>query len=476
MEPGFAVTLDIPAEAVAGVVRQLGLQRRKGHFAAHAITWHDTAEWALARRGVALAAVRTGSAASWMLERLRPLAGEAAVLGQAVSPDLLGEDLPADTRPVGSFRGTLRQNDAAGGPIRLVTGLLDVGDTTRAVAHLSIGGVAAVGLGFDLATRWATNVAPSGLAAAALFLVGAPVPGPLLGAPVLHADLTVSAAMALVCGHLAGVIRHYAPLAAGRDGVEPVHQMRVAVRRLRSALKLFHDATACPEMADLATRLRELGRVLGPARDWDVFVDGLGAAVQAAFPGDAAVRRLLAAAVRRRSAGYDGLRAYLGSAAFRKLDILLACCAAGRPWDHGVDAGRQAILVGPLRDMAVRALTRRRRRLLGAGDDIGGLATPALHAIRLQAKRLRYAAELFAPLYGRRDARRFLRRLSALQEHLGHLNDGAVAAGLMAELEGTGRGFAAGVVSGFVAGRAGDARREIQGCWRKLVRATPFWS
>ena len=61
-----------------------------------------------------------------------------------------------------------------------------------------------------------------------------------------------------------------------------------------------------------------------------------------------------------------------------------------------------------------------------------------------------------------------------LQERLGHLNDGAVAAGLMAEL-GAARGYAGGVVRGFVAAQAAGARSRIGRSWRKFHRLDPFW-
>jgi hypothetical protein len=63
-----------------------------------------------------------------------------------------------------------------------------------------------------------------------------------------------------------------------------------------------------------------------------------------------------------------------------------------------------------------------------------------------------------------------------LQETLGHLNDGAVASALMAELGAAGgRSFAAGVVCGFVAARAGTVREDIGRVWKRLARADIFW-
>jgi CHAD domain-containing protein len=131
----------------------------------------------------------------------------------------------------------------------------------------------------------------------------------------------------------------------------------------------------------------------------------------------------------------------------------------------------------PPRDLtryAAKQLARRLKTVLAPGADIGDLPAAELHAIRLHGKRLRYAAEFFAPLFPGRHSRRFVRRLAALQERLGTLNDGAVAASLMAEI-GQERGYAGGVVRGLVAAGSQGARRRIGRSWKRLLKLEPFW-
>jgi CHAD domain-containing protein len=91
---------------------------------------------------------------------------------------------------------------------------------------------------------------------------------------------------------------------------------------------------------------------------------------------------------------------------------------------------------------------------------------------------MRYVAEVFAPLYPGKATRRFMRRLTRLQNRLGSLNDGAVADGLLAELGAGagGRAHAAGLVRGFLAARSGDARGRIARAWQRFHRLEPFWS
>jgi CHAD domain-containing protein len=106
------------------------------------------------------------------------------------------------------------------------------------------------------------------------------------------------------------------------------------------------------------------------------------------------------------------------------------------------------------------------------------LDIPALHGVRLRAKRARYAAEMFATLYQGKAAHRFIRRLSGLQEHLGVLNDGAVATHLLQELGGpSGRhAYGAGVVAGFMAARAGKIRPRIILAFEKFRRQPAYWA
>lgn len=458
--------------------------------------WHDSKAGELAAQGLALIERRHGHATLWRLERLNadgnglwPCGTPAPALQEIADRSRL-DHLPSEpARAPVQFRGRLRELGCGNGPLAarltLMQGTLRAEPGERAVSRLALSGAppAVAGLALDLAQDFGAALAGTSLSAEACALAGQEPPPVPLGAPELPSGLSVGAAFAFVCAHLTRVILHYAPLAARREGIEPVHQMRVAVRRLRSAISLFRRAVACAELDAVQADLRVLADALGPARDWDVFISGTGAAVAAAFPHHAAIVRLTAAAARRREACYAELRRVLAGPEFRRLNILLTTLAAARPWEAGstgddAAAARQAdALAAELHDYAAHALTRRVRHLTEPGDTLAELPAETLHQIRLRAKRLRYAAEMLAPLYRRRGARRTIRRLAELQDRLGHLNDGNVAAALMAQLGHAGaRGFAAGVVCGFTAAGAGDARAKIDRCWQKFRRLQPFWT
>ena len=454
------------------------------------LNWHDSADFALAADGLALAERQQGRETSWRLERLRPEwsapgapASPRPVLAEAAELAALRAGLPAGLAPVAGFEGQSRLLRAPGGvALTLVSGTLRAGAATLPCCRVTLAGSAeaVATLARTLAGRLHLQVPPVSLAAEALHLAGHAPPPRRHAAPALPPDRPVSEAFALLVAQLATVVLQEAAHASPEEA-EPVHQMRVAVRRLRSAIGLFGRAVRCPELAACKAGLKALAGALGPARDWDVFVAGTARTVAANFPEDRAVHHLLDAAERRRQECYAALQHHLASAEFRRLGIALAVLAAVRPWEAMAAepgdeaAARQAErLAGKLAGLAARALDRRLRPLREPGADIERLPAEALHGLRLHGKRLRYACEFFAPLFPGRGARRFIRRLAVLQERLGHLNDGAVATGLMTEL-GAARGYAGGVVRGFVAAQAAGSRARIGRSWRKFHRLDPFW-
>jgi triphosphatase len=489
-----------------------GLKAGRLRRRAVGMVWHDTADGALAQQGLALGESR----GIWRLERLVPgtafwpPGAPAPVEEQAASLDLINQPLPSGLLQVARFDGVLTVlplvRDGASMTLELLHGTVGWGRKRRPACRMTLvgqgvdkegvgeaksGDVGAGAVGangeaavFALAAALAEEldlaIPTASLAAEARAVATATSPAPRhRGAPNLPAGLTVADAFGFVLGHLADVILFNAPrAAAGRDGPEPVHEMRVAVRRLRSATALFRSAVGCPAVDAASLGLKALADRLAPARDWDVFVAETAAAVAKVLPDDASLRRLCAAAERRRRHAYAALRAWLGSPDFRRLGITLAGLAGGRAWMAALEPTQLETLTLGLDEFASRALARRLHRLAAAGEAIEHLDPEALHAIRLHAKRMRYVAEVFAPLYPGKAARRFMRRLATVQDRLGRLNDSSVANGLLAELgasAGT-RAHATGLVRGFLAARSGDTRGRIARAWERFHRLEPFWT
>jgi triphosphatase len=463
--------------------------RRQGRAKTQAVQtiWHDTPAGALAREGLALAEHR----GAWRLERLVPNgtadwlpATPCPILATAPSRQSLGRPIPEGLMPVAGFTGRARHfplmdpSGAAG--LTLLEGAVRGLANSSQTCRLTLAGnpAAMAALATELAQDIKLGIPRSGLAAQATAIAqGRPVPARHLGGPAIQAELSVEGAMTLVVAHLADVILHWAPLIGLEHGPEPVHQMRVAARRLRAALSVFRRAAPVAEWSALGEALKLLSAKLGAARDWDVFLSGLAGDVLRAFPGEASLAGLVTAAGRQRQAAYAALTAYLSGPAWQTLSLSLALLPTLRPWAEAASPAQAQRLAAPIGPFAAAALDRRLKHVLARGNDLSALPVEDLHDIRKQAKSLRYAVEFFAPIFNGRATTRFLGRLERVQEALGTVNDRAVAAALTGSLRaaGSGRAFAAGLVQGYVAASAILASEQTAHAWNKFRRADPFW-
>lgn len=201
---------------------------------------------------------------------------------------------------------------------------------------------------------------------------------------------------------------------------EFIHQMRVAMRRLRSAIRLFAPALNDRRIAATSTRIGKFAAALGATRDWDVLIAELLRPVADNFPDDPHLERLVAAAATRRLHAYEQAVAELGQAAYGRLMIDLLDL-----FHQPGTAARGGAL--PISEFAEDRLLTLNRRLRKAAKRATGLDISALHRLRIAVKRLRYALEFFAPIYPSKSVKRDLRKLTRLQDDLGQINDVANA-------------------------------------------------
>jgi inorganic triphosphatase YgiF len=208
---------------------------------------------------------------------------------------------------------------------------------------------------------------------------------------------------------LAHVGRNAFGLAEGDPGRRPdhVHQMRVGLRRLRSALRAFRGWVPEPP-AELLQGLRTLSAELGRARDRDVLDSGVAAelARAGAPPLTSQLPHL---------PDPPDLPALIRSDATQHL--LLACIT----WRAGLAPGETP--PDSLKHLARRRLRRWHRRLVQRCQTFDELDLPALHELRKDVKRQRYALEFFAPLLPKKHTARHLKALAAAQRALGEVND-----------------------------------------------------
>ncbi len=437
--------------------------------------WHDSPDRALLSQELALSEQR----GVWRIEALHQ--ASLAVPAQPRDPVALGIPLPERLAAIAVLDGrewtapvSVAQDTVT---VTLLSGTVrgPVGDTP--LSRVTLDGLApAVRAAAErVAADHRIDLPLRGLAADAIALAGVLVESdPSPTAPSLDRAMAPVEAFRMILGSLlAGLLRDVPAVLDGSPDTEPVHRMRVAVRRMRSAVTVFRPVIACPALDQAQQGLKALAAGLGPTRDWDVFVTETLPMIMTAMPDNAALAALLTAAERRRRDVTAALRVYLDGPAFRVVTVGLAWLAGTQDWAPPAADAEQ-----DLTHVARHVLRRRMKRLLAAGDAIETLDVPHLHDLRLHAKRTRYAAEMFADLYPGRHATRFIRRLSRLQQHLGVLNDGAVARALLEEvgaLKGR-HAHASGLVLGFAAHGMTTMRSPIADAWMKFRDTDPFWA
>jgi inorganic triphosphatase YgiF len=221
--------------------------------------------------------------------------------------------------------------------------------------------------------------------------------------------------------------------AMGGDDAEYLHQMRVALRRLRVVLRMAEKFRADEHLSALSKDISALCVALGRIREWDVFVAQTVQPICKRMAGHAGLQALLTASERQCAACYAALR---GAAQARELQRLLLRFAIWMNGAYWQQAGWQqhAETVQTAQDFATRRLHKLAKRFARSGQHLHTVDAARLHALRIVAKKLRYSAEFFTALYDKQKAKSFLAALSEVQEVLGQINDVAVAHRLLDEL------------------------------------------
>ena len=286
-----------------------------------------------------------------------------------------------------------------------------------------------------------------------------PLPPQKLGKDSTTAELTsyaIGASLRRLLFHL--------PLVRTTQEPEPVHQARVAARRLRSDLSTLGEVLKRKPQRRMRSGLRELGRRLGSLRDADVMAGRLGESVSKLSDEE---QQEAGAYLERIDQEREVLRTrvldYINSPrCATEIDRLVEALDKPPVWRPHVRARR---ILPPL-------VARRWNRLKRRVDRLGAVPSDRkLHRVRIEAKRCRYAAELAVPVLGK-DASRLADALADVQSALGEVHDAVV---LEAWLRDASKGLPAQLAA--VArslidqerARSASARRDWEEAWRVIT-------
>ncbi len=442
----FAIPPEVGEGELLPALRSLGFRAGRRRMVQRLATFHDTQDGRLYRAGLSLGTSEPG--AEW---ELRDASGACVARGpggaEAPAPD--GAVAAALARTLAGRRlvPVLRQRFAGE-----MVALRGSGDTTArlAVGHLTFTApwrpgpeatarVAAIGvdrrggasqdplpalrrLGLE---PWPASPVGPGLDTLGLPLPGAPVPPAFRIEP---AD-SATAAARKVLGRQAfkmdanteGAVRDLDP--------EYVHDLRVATRRARAALRVFRGVVESRRTEWLRRELAWLASALGVVRDLDVLTERMRVHCTRVGAPPVVARRIEELLHARRAPAMEVLRRALGSARYRRvLKALESGSGVGRGAAARVAGAVAALDLAPAR---VRAAGRRVARVLRDGGEQP--SAEALHAARIAFKRLRYACEYFAELYAD-EVRASIRALVEIQDCLGRHQDAVVAEAVLRDV------------------------------------------
>ena len=301
----------------------------------------------------------------------------------------------------------------------------------------------------------------------------------------LHAEMTAAEAFLMTARACLSQICANEPVVLNTDDPEGVHQMRVGVRRFRALVSAFKALMAPEASAFLRDELRWLQQVLGPAREWDVFIEETLAPVEARLPDAPGLAGMREAALAAREEAYKSARAQLRERRYTEFllrtDLLLE---DGRWALPGVAHGN-GMPPPKIGDVAREILDRNDRKLRKLSKKHHELTDAELHRIRILGKKMRYSAEFFRSLYPERAVERQLAVLKRIQDALGSLNDAVTGRRQLEELEdraaqngvmnGAEAALAAATVRGWQAAQIERDLADFRAAWPHYCDAKRYW-
>jgi len=272
-----------------------------------------------------------------------------------------------------------------------------------------------------------------------LYLNEALVPYKAKAAPINEEMTPVEAFRSIALGCLEHFQRNEKGLLEGSDP-EFVHQARVALRRLRSAIKLFAPVLPPEFVSAYGQTWQTLASALGDARNWDVFLEETLPPIQAASPENRDIKRLRNEARQRSKSTRRSIKRLLAVSEYPCLLV---------EFTSAIYSLTDTLSL-PLKEFASERISCHAKRAKKLAIHHADLTPEERHRMRISFKKLRYTLEFFAPLQPQKRYTTNLRILSRLQNELGTINDHITAETLISE---TLKRRPAGPIHGWIVGR-----------------------
>lgn len=257
---------------------------------------------------------------------------------------------------------------------------------------------------------------------------------------------------------------------------ESVHQMRVALRRLRAALGQFEKAFPNAGFKRFRETAKRLANELGAARDYDVLISLVTRGPFAAFPAETSFEPLLLTLAERRQSAYRIAKDTILAPETSSFVLELQAFVSARGWRNKLTSERLPQLVSPAKDFAGETLARLYHRSRKLGKCIKAGAPEERHELRIALKNLRYSAEFFTSVYDENKVVKFTKATGALQDALGEHNDAASAMNLIDQNLLSAQPRAAGIILGWCAREINAPEIHLTDTWLAFKNVRRFWT
>ncbi len=512
VQPGQQAEIELKLLAPQGALERLREMpfivqhaRNRGAFRRLETVYYDTPEHLLFQHGMSLRVRRSGKHFIQTL-KLLPKIGQPLTRRQweapvdGVTPDLarlpaeeIGDPVTTLTNdalvPVFAtkFRRHARQLDLPDASVEIAfdEGTIEAGARQEVLSEIELelkSGNA--GVLFDLGTQL-LDAAPLRVGtrsksergfALAFDVVQPAAKAEPSGIAVQHVVDDVIARLVGSCWH--HLLKNHAVAEQGSDPAG-VYQMRTALRRLRTICALFRRDIPSPSFRAVNGEAKWLMQQLGPARDWDAFVETTVTRLARAAP-VVDLDGLREAVEQQRKLSYAALHPVLADPRCSRFLLSLGQLVERRGWRNEIDSEALAVLSQPIPALADKILTRLHRKALKRGTHFRQLNADAQHDLRIDLKKLHYAAELFSPLYATQaPAKRYVSRLAALKGSLGRVRDIAgtrILLDAISQDDQPALQLAIGAVAGWQARDRIAVAKTLRRRWRRFKATPAFWS
>jgi triphosphatase len=258
---------------------------------------------------------------------------------------------------------------------------------------------------------------------------------------------------------------------------ESIHQMRVALRRLRTALAFFDRSLPCAAFRNFRAEAKRIAAALTPARDLDAFRQLVEDGPLTRYADeDESFKALLTTFEERRVAAYAIAQNIIDDPSTTLFVLKLRAFLAHRAWRNAPSGAELLRLTEPAALFAAETLEWLHKRALKRGRKLLQKPPKERHRLRIALKNIRYTAEFFSSFFG--GGRPYIRAVSKLQDGLGAFNDASSATHHLREVEaaaGPQAAKAAGIVLGWCGRGTINADNNLGEAWKSFKRTRPFW-